>query len=61
MLTEDELLRDYRYERSSLEEQGDELKRGEQSVNNLIEQKLTACLKKSGVTLQKPLNLLSID
>ena len=38
MLTEDELLRDYRYERSNLEEQGDELRRGERSVNDMVEQ-----------------------
>lgn len=38
MLTEEELLSDYRYQRTQLEEQEDELRRGERSVNDLIEQ-----------------------
>ena len=38
MITEEELLRDYRYQRTQLEEQEDELRRGERSVNDMIEQ-----------------------
>ncbi|KZK08336.1 hypothetical protein AB996_0233 [Lactococcus cremoris] len=38
MLTEEELLSDYRYQRAQLEEQEDELRGGERSVNTLIEQ-----------------------
>ena len=38
MINEEELLRDYRYQRTQLEEQEDELRRGERSVNDMIEQ-----------------------
>lgn len=40
-LKEEELLRDYRCQRSQLEDQEDELRRGERRVNDMIEQATT--------------------
>ena len=41
MITQEELIRDYHYKRATLEEQEDDLKRGERTVNSIIEQTTT--------------------